>query len=87
MKKRKGERGFPCIIPLKSEKGCEGAPLTRIEKKVKEMRFIIQAIQFVLKPKDVKTTLMYCQLNLSKYFERSRFSSIPGVVPEFVLKA
>jgi hypothetical protein len=41
MTKRKGERGSPCLIPLEGEKGCEGVSLTRIEKKVEEMRFMI----------------------------------------------
>jgi len=49
--KRKGERGSPCLIPLEGEKGFKGTPLTRIEKKVMEVRFIIQATQLESKPK------------------------------------
>jgi hypothetical protein len=43
MMKRKGERGSPCLIPLVGEKGREGTPLIRIEKKAEEVRFRIQA--------------------------------------------
>jgi hypothetical protein len=32
-------------MPRVGEKGCEGTPLTRMEKKTEEMRFIIQEIQ------------------------------------------
>jgi hypothetical protein len=49
--KRKGERGSPCLIPLEGEKGFEGTPLTRIEKKAVEVRFIIQVTQLESKPK------------------------------------
>jgi len=52
--------------------------LTRIEKKEKEMRFIVQETQSLLKPKAVKRDFIYFQLNLSKSFEISIFSSIPG---------
>jgi hypothetical protein len=45
MKKRKGERGLPCQIPLVGEKVLEGAPLTRMEKKPLEVIFRIQLIQ------------------------------------------
>jgi hypothetical protein len=45
--KRKGERGSPCLIPREGEKGWEGVSLTRINKKVEEMRFKIQSIQLV----------------------------------------
>ena len=58
MTKRKGERGLPCLIPREGKKCWEGVPLTRIEKKVEEIRFMIHAIQLVLKPKAIKTTLM-----------------------------
>jgi hypothetical protein len=51
----------------------------RIEKKVEEMRFIIQETQSLLKPKVDRSAFIYCQLNLSKTFERSSFRSIPGV--------
>jgi len=39
---RKGDRGSPCLIPLEGEKGFEGTPLMRREKKTEEVRFIIQ---------------------------------------------
>jgi len=42
--KRKGERGSPCLMPHEGEKGWEGDPLTRMEKKVEVMRFMIQSI-------------------------------------------
>ena len=56
--KRKGERGSPCLIPLVGEKGGEGIPLTRIEKKVEEMRFIIHLIHNWWKPKSFKICWM-----------------------------
>jgi hypothetical protein len=79
MTKRKGERGSPFLIPLDGEKGYEGTTLTRIEKKVEEMRFIIQEIQSLLKPKADRRDFMYFHLNLSKDFERSSFRNIPRV--------
>jgi hypothetical protein len=44
--KRKGDNGSPCLIPLEGKKGREGTPLTRIRKKVEEVRFKIQFTQF-----------------------------------------
>jgi hypothetical protein len=38
---KNGERGSPCLIPLEGEKGCDGMPLMRREKKVEEVRFTI----------------------------------------------
>ena len=46
MMKRKGDRGSPCLIPLEGEKGLEGTPLMRREKKAEEVRFKIQVTQF-----------------------------------------
>jgi hypothetical protein len=43
--KRNGERGSPCLIPWVGEKGKEGTPLMRIEKKVEEVRFRIEFTQ------------------------------------------
>jgi hypothetical protein len=40
--KRNRERGYPYLIPLEGEKGHEGIPLMRKEKKVMEVRFVIQ---------------------------------------------
>ena len=77
--KRKGERGSPCLMPLVKRKGQEGVPLTRIEKKGEEVRLRIQSTQWLEKPKDSKTDRRYCQLNLSKAFERSSLISIPGI--------
>ena len=73
--KRKGERGSPCLIPLVERKGREGVPLTRIEKKEEVVSLRIQSTQFFEKPKESKTDLRYCQLNLSKDFERSSCSA------------
>jgi hypothetical protein len=42
MMKRNRERGSPCLIPLEGEKGREGTPLIRMEKKAEEVRFKIQ---------------------------------------------
>jgi len=39
--KIKGDRGSPCLMPLDGEKHLEGAPLTRIAKKMEVMRPII----------------------------------------------
>jgi hypothetical protein len=43
--KRKGESGSPCRMPLEAEKGREGMPLNKIEKKADEVRFKIQLTQ------------------------------------------
>ena len=43
--KRKGERGSPYQIPLEGDKGREGTPLTRREKKTEEVKFKIQSTQ------------------------------------------
>jgi hypothetical protein len=79
MKNRKGERGYCCLMPQVRVNSWEGTPLTRIEKKVEEVRFIIQEIQSLLKPKSSIRASMYFQLSLSKDFERTSFSNIPGV--------
>jgi hypothetical protein len=78
MTKRKGESRSPCLMPWVKVNGWEGTLLTRIEKKVEEVRFIIQEIQSLLKPKASRRDFMYFQLSLSKDFERSSFSNIPG---------
>jgi len=41
MKKRKGERGSLYCMPWVGEKGKEGTPLTRMEKKVEDVRCMI----------------------------------------------
>jgi hypothetical protein len=79
MKNRKGESGYHCLMPRVRVNGWEGTSLTRIEKKVEEVRFIIQEIQSLLKPKSSIRDFMYFHLSLSKYFERSIFSNIPRV--------
>ena len=66
-------------MPLEAEKGREGTPLTRIENKAEEVRFKIQFTQSWSKPKEFKIALRYCQLALSKAFERSSLINIPGV--------
>ena len=55
--KRKGESGSPCRMPLEAEKGQEGTPLTRIEKKAIEVRFMIQLTHVRSKPKARKVAL------------------------------
>jgi hypothetical protein len=80
MMKRNGERGSPYLIPLEGEKGCEGTPLTRIEKKAVEVRFTIQVTHLESKPKDSSIARIYSQLILSKALERSNLRSIPGVL-------
>jgi hypothetical protein len=77
--KRKGDRGSPCLIPLVGEKGQEGTPLIRIEKKVEQVRFEIHSTQVWSTPKACIIAYMYSQLNLSKALERSSFKSIPGM--------
>jgi hypothetical protein len=42
--KRKGESGSPWKMPQVGEKGLEGTPLTKIEKKEEEVSFMIQSI-------------------------------------------
>ena len=51
----------------------------KIDKKVEEMRFIIQETQSLSKSKSDRSAFIYCELNLSKDFERSSFRRIPGV--------
>jgi hypothetical protein len=77
--KRNGDRGSPCLIPLVGEKGREGTPLMRIEKKEEEVRFMIQSTQEGSNPKARSIECIYSQLILSKSLERSSFKSIPGV--------
>jgi len=77
--KRKGGIGSPCLIPLVGEKGQEGTPLIRIEKKEEEVRFEIHSTQVWLKLKASSIARMYSQLNFSKALERSSFKSIPGM--------
>jgi hypothetical protein len=57
--KRKGERGSPCLIPLEGEKGLEGTPLTRREKKAEEVKFKIQSTQVWSKSKAKSIARMY----------------------------
>jgi hypothetical protein len=40
-KNKKGERGSPCLMPPEGEKGLDGIPFTRMEKKVEEAIFRI----------------------------------------------
>jgi hypothetical protein len=82
MTKRKGERGSPWRMPREGEKVLEGTPFTRIEKKTVEVRFSIQFIQSLQKPKAERIDRIYCQLKRSKDFERSSFISIPGVLED-----
>jgi hypothetical protein len=51
MTKIKWDRGSPCRMPQAGEKGCDRTSLTRMEKKVDEVSFIIQEIQLFLNPK------------------------------------
>ena len=37
---RKGERGSSFLMPLDGEKGLDGTPFTRMEKKAKEVSFM-----------------------------------------------
>jgi hypothetical protein len=55
MMKRKGDKGSPCLIPRVGEKGCEGMPLIRIEKKVEEVKLRIQSTQAGANPKERST--------------------------------
>ena len=45
--KRKGERGSPYHIPCKEKEVKEGEPLTKIEKKVVEVKGIIRFVDFL----------------------------------------
>jgi hypothetical protein len=42
---KNGDRESPYLIPLDGENGMDGTPLTRMEKKVEEVRFKIQFTQ------------------------------------------
>jgi hypothetical protein len=53
--KRNRDRGSLCLIPRVGEKGREGTPLMRIEKKAEEVRFRIQFTQEESKPKAKST--------------------------------
>jgi hypothetical protein len=63
---------------LEGEKVVEGDPLTKIEKKVEEIRDKIQRVQVRLKPKARRIFSMYSQLSLSKALDRSSLRSMPG---------
>jgi hypothetical protein len=67
-------------MPLVGEKVLDGTPLTRMEKKVEDVRLWIQETHSSQNPKVESTKLMYFQLKQSKYLERSSFISIPGVL-------
>jgi hypothetical protein len=56
--KRNRDRGSPCLIPCMGEKGQEGTPLMRIEKKAEEVRFRIQLTQEESKPNAKRTERM-----------------------------
>jgi hypothetical protein len=58
MMKRKGDRGCPCRIPRVGEKGCEGSPLIRIEKKEEEVNLRSQYTQAGANPKARSTYVM-----------------------------
>jgi hypothetical protein len=69
--KRSGESGHPCLIPCSSLKKGEVYPFIRISKEVVEMQFITHVTKEWEKPGCIKNSLIYSQLTLSKYFERS----------------
>jgi hypothetical protein len=81
-KKKRGE-GVPLEIPLEGEKGLDGTPLIKIEKKVEEVRVMIQLTQASLKPKARRSDHIYFQLSLSNALERSNLISILGVPDNF----
>ena len=56
--KRNRDRGSPCLIPCMGEKGRDGTPLMRIEKKAEEVRFRIQLTQEESKPNAKRTERM-----------------------------
>jgi hypothetical protein len=49
--KRKGERGSPFLMPREGEKGMEGDPLTRMEKKSMERR---ESTHLIQEPRETK---------------------------------
>jgi hypothetical protein len=73
IKKRKGESGSPWRMPRVGEKGLEGTPLTKIEKKAEEVSFMIHSIQSALNPKAERMDCMYFQpgmiLRMEIYFK------------------
>jgi hypothetical protein len=56
-------------MPREGEKGMEGEPLTRMEKKVVERRESTHLIQEPEKPKACRVCWIYFQLSLSKALE------------------
>jgi len=70
-------------MPQECEKGLEGTSLIRMEKKVEEVTVMIQLTQVSQNPKARRRDLIYCQLSLSKYFERSCLISILGEPKDF----
>jgi hypothetical protein len=68
---------------VRDEKGWEGEPLIKREKKVEEMRPIIHLTQSLWKPKARRISLMNFQLNLSKDLDMSKFNEHPWGFGDF----
>ena len=62
--KRKGDRGYPCLIPLEGLMRPTETPLIRIENNVVETSFIIHFIQSFQNPKALRTSLICYQFSL-----------------------
>jgi len=67
-------------MSIEGEKGHEVTPLTKMENKVEEVRFMIQLIKIGSKPKSRRVFLTLSKLILLKYFEIYNFKSIPRVL-------
>jgi hypothetical protein len=61
-RKRRGERGHPCLSPLSEEKKGEVAPLIRTAKETEEIQAIIHLMKGTSNPKCVRRSLMKDQL-------------------------
>ena len=82
-KKRKGERGSPCLRPLFGENKPTGEPSKRTEKETVEMHCSINQIHLELKPKLDKIFKMKLYSIRSKAFSISSFNAIRAPLPLF----
>jgi len=70
-------------MPWEGEKCWEGTSLKRMEKKVEEVSYMIQATQRLSNPRASIRELMYCQLIMSKALERLSLMRILGFLVDF----
>jgi hypothetical protein len=84
MRKRKRERGHPCLSPLDELKKEEGELLTKTTKEADSTQLVIQLTIWRLIQVWIMTHLIKVQLTLSYAFEKSNFNTKQGTF--FVFK-